>query len=216
MPYTMPNSRSTLVLHYTLQRFSAFVLCLQLAITFACAHPGEKDYFPLSVGSRWEYNGRLSSPKGRFDVLATIRVEGETIIRGRRYFKYVITSDMSALPKSPSHTEEIRYYRMAHDGIYFLRSKDIEGDEMLEMPLPIPLGVGWLSGTSEVRAESVGTVRTNNREYTNCLKVTYKGANNGQRVENYLAPSVGLVRAVFADVVGPGSSLELTLVKYER
>ncbi len=213
---SMPSPRLTSAPHYTLQMFRAFALCLLLAAAPSCSRPGVKDYFPLAASARWEYTGRLSSLNGQFDVPATIHVDGETIIRGKRYFKYVIASDFSAVTKSPRHSEEVRYYRATQDGVYFLRGKDTSGDELLEMPLPIPVGVSWLSGASEVRAERAGTVKAGGREYPDCLKVTYKSADGVKRVENYLAPGVGLVRAVFANAVGPGSSLEMTLEKYER
>ena len=187
-----------------------------IATASACAQTGGKNYFPLADDSKWEYTGRLYSPTGEFDVPASIHIEGETIIRGKRYLKYVIASDLSAVTKSPRRSEEVRYYRVTQDGIYFLLGKDTEGNELLEMPLPIPTGVSWLSGTSEVRAEHAGTVKAGEREYADCLKVTYKGAIGIRRTEYYLAPGVGIVKAVYADVVGPGSSLELTLEKYKR
>ena len=212
----MSNRQPMLEPHYTTQNFCAIALCLLLVAAPACAQAGGKEFFPLADGLKWEYAGRVSSPAGQFNVPASIHIEGETIIRGRRYFKYVITSDLSALTKSPRRSEEVRYYRMAQDGIYFLLGKDIGGDELLEMPLPIHVGVSWLSGTSEVQAERAGTIKAGGREYVDCLKVTYKGANSGRRTEYYLAPGVGIVKGVYADVVGPDSSLELTLEKYER
>jgi hypothetical protein len=187
-----------------------------IATASACAQTGGKNYFPLAGGSKWEYTGRLYSPTGEFNVPASIHIEGETIIRGKRYLKYVIASDLSAVTKSPRRSEEVRYYRATQDGIYFLLGKDTGGDELLEMPLPISTGVSWLSGTSEVRAEHAGTVKAGAREYADCLKVTYRGASGVRRTEYYLAPGVGIVRAVYVDVVGPGSSLELTLEKYKR
>lgn len=202
--------------HYTLQRFYVIVLCLLLTTASACAQTSSKDYFPLAAGARWKYTGRVSSPNGQFDVPTSIYISGETIIRGRRYLKYVIASDLSALTKSPRRSEEVRYYRAAQDGIYFLLGKDTEGGELLEMPLPILAGVSWLSGMSEARAEYAGTIKAGECEYADCLKITYMGASGVRRTEYYLAPGVGIIRAVYADVVGPGSSLELTLEKYER
>lgn len=187
-----------------------------IASASACAQAGRKDYFPLAAGARWEYAGRIFSPNGQFDAPTSIRIDGETIIRGKRYLKYVIESDLSAVTKSPRRSEEVRYYRASQDGIYFLLSKDTEGNELLEMPLPIPTGISWLSGTSEVWAEHAGTIMAGRNEYTECLKVTYKGVSGVRRTEYYLAPGVGIVRAVYVDVVGPSSRLELTLEKYER
>lgn len=212
----MPNPCLTSAAHYTPQRLYALTLCLVLVIASACAQAGGKDYFPLTANARWEYSGRLSSSNGQFAVPVSIHVDAETIIRGKHYFKYVIMSDMSAMTNSPKRSEEVRYYRATQDGIYFLLGEDTGGDELLEMPLPIPTGVSWLSGTSEVRAEHAGTVKADEREYADCLRVTYRGASGIRRTEYYLAPSVGIVKAVYTDVVGPGSSLELTLEKYKR
>ena len=215
-PKHMSSCQPMLELHYTTQKFFAVALCLLLAAAPACAQAGGKEYFPLADSSKWEYAGRVSSPSGQFDVPASIHIEGETIIRGRRYFKYVIASDLSALTKSSRRSEEIRYYRATQDGIYYLLGKDTGGDELLEMPLPITTGVSWLNGTSEVRAEHAGTIKAGGHEYVDCLKITYKGAGGVRRTEYYLAPGVGIVKGVYADVVGPGSSLELILEKYER
>jgi hypothetical protein len=86
---------------------------------------------------------------------------------------------------------------------------------VLEMPLPVPTGVKWLSGTAEVSAERAGTVKAGGREYSDCLKISYKGADGSRGAENYLAPGVGLVRAVLPGLFGPDSTLELTLVNYQ-
>jgi hypothetical protein len=109
----MPSPSLKSAPHYTPQCICSLTLCLLLATSSACARAGGQNYFPLVAGARWEYAGRLSSPRGQFDVPATIRVEDETIIRGRRYFKYVIESDLSAAVKAPRHSQEVRYYRTA-------------------------------------------------------------------------------------------------------
>lgn len=203
--------------HYTPRRFCAVALCLLFASVPACAESEGKDYFPLAVGARWEYAGRFNAPDGRrFDVPASIRVEGETIIRGRRYLKSVVESDFSAMAGSTRRTTEVRYYRRADDGLYYLRGQDTEGVERLDLPLPIPIGVTWLSGPAEAKAERAGTVKVGGREYRDCLKITYQGPIKEGRAAYYLAPGVGPVKIVFEEIVGPGSSLELELIKYER
>lgn len=211
----MPSPRLVVAPHYTPQGYFTLALCLLLAAVPACARAGERDYFPLTAGARWEYAGRLSSPNGQFDIPAVIHMGGETIIRGKRYLKYVIESDFSSMTKGPKRTEEVRYYRRAEDGIYFLLAKDTDGSERLEMPLPIPVGVNWLSGVSEVRAERAGMLKVGEREYSDCLKITYTGSGGANRVDYYLASGVGMVKSVYLDVVGPGSSLELNLVRYK-
>jgi len=211
----MQRPRPIAAPHYMPQSVCALALCLLLGVAPACARAGGKNYFPLAAGAQWDYAGRLNSPQGQFDVPATIHIDGETIIRGKRYFKYVIESDLSSMTKAPRRTQEVRYYRKAEDGIYFLPAKDIDGSERLEMPLPVPVGVSWLSGASEVRAERAGALKVGEREYEDCLKLTYTGTGSMNRVQYYLAPGIGMVKGVYLDVIGPGSSLELTLRKYE-
>ncbi len=202
--------------YYTLQTLAAFALCLLLAVVPACAqNDSRRDYFPLANGARWQYTGRLSSPNKQFDVPVTISIDGEIIIRGKRYLKYVIKSDLSAIRKEPRRSEEVRYYRTEQGGIYFLLSKDINGDDWLEMPLPLSAGTSWLSGTNEVRAERAGKIEAGGRDYADCLKITYMSAGGVKRTEYYLAPGVGIVRGLYVDVVGPGSSLEITLASYK-
>jgi hypothetical protein len=148
-------------------------------------------------------------------VRGTIHIDGETLINGKQYFKVVITTDLSGIPgAAPKQLEEVRYYRTAQDGIYFLPGQDIERPELLEMPLPIPIGVKWLSGATEVRAERAGTVKVGDREYNNCLKLTYKQSDGVRTTENYLAPGVGIIKTVYMNTTEPKSSIELTLEKY--
>lgn len=213
----MPSLSLVSALHYTARRFLAVALCLLLVAAPACARAQGKDYFPLAVGARWEYAGRFNAPDGRrFDVPAVIRVEGETIIRGRRYLKSVVEADFSAVAGYERRMRDVRYYRRAADGFYYLRGQDTGGEERLDLPLPIPIGVAWLSGPAEARAERAGTIKAGGREYRDCLKVTYRGPTNEGRGVYHLAPGVGHVKIVFEEIVGPGSSLELELIRYER
>jgi len=145
--------------HYTPQCLRAFILCLILTAISACAQAGRRDYFPLADGAEWEYVGSFSSARGKqFSVRMISRVEGQTIINGKRYFKFVTTSDFSDVPQIGRKVEDVRYYRVGEDGIYVLPNSDAGKPELLEMPMPIPVDVKWLSGATEVRAERVGTI----------------------------------------------------------
>jgi hypothetical protein len=203
--------------HYTLQRFCAITLCFTLVASSACARTGGKNYFPLSDGSRWEYSGRFSSGNGgQYSVRAISLVDGETLINGKRYFKLVTTADFSAVPTIGKKIEDVRYYRIAADGIYFRPGSDPRADktDLLEMPLPIPVGIKWLSGATEVQAESAGTLQINGQEYRNCLKITFKLADGFHTTMNYYAPGVGIVKIVYVNTSEPKSTAELTLDKY--
>lgn len=202
-------------LHYTPQWLRALTLCLILAGSPACAQAGRKNYFPIADGAKWEYVGNFSSASGKqFRVRMTSRVEGETLINGKRYFKFVTTSDFSGVPEAGRKVEDVRYYRAAEDGIYIRPSSDPNKPELLEMPTPIPVDVKWLSGATEVQAEHVGTIKVNGHEYIDCLKVTYKMADGVRVTENYLAPDVGIVKVLYVNTTEPQSTAELMLERY--
>lgn len=213
----MPSLRLTPVPHYTPQRFCAITLCLVLAATSACAQARGKNYLPLADGARWEYSGRFSSSHGgEYNVRAISQVDGEALINGKRYFKLVMTVDFSSVPTINRQVEDVRYYRFAEDGIYFRPGNDPSPDkpDLLEMPLPIPTGVKWLSGATEVQAERAGTLQLGGREYRDCLKVTFKLADSAHTTTNYYAPGVGIVKIVYVNTTEPKSTVELTLEKY--
>jgi hypothetical protein len=176
------------------------------------------DYFPLSDGAKWEYAGHYSSADGKeFGVRVTIRVDGETLISGRKYFKLVTASDsdISGSPEIGKHLEGVRYYRFATDGIYF-RPGDNDPDkpDVLELPLPVPVGVKWLSGMNEAQAKRAGTIWVGGHEYRDCLKVSFKLAGGTRSSENYYALGVGIVKIVYINTTPPQSTVELTLESY--
>lgn len=211
----MPRRRMSSKLHYTPQYLIAFILCLMLVATSACAQTGRRNYFPLADGAKWEYVGNFFSASGKqFSVRMTSRVEGQTLINSKRYFKFVTTSDFSDVPGIGRKIEDVRYYRVGHDGIYVLPDSEANKPELLEMPTPIPVNVKWLSGATEVQAEHVGTIKVNGHEYTNCLKVTYKMADGVRVTENYLAPDVGIVKVLYVNTTEPQSTAELMLERY--
>jgi len=187
-----------------------------IAAAPACAQASGKNYFPLADGGKWEYAGRFSSASGReFNVRATAKVDGETLINGKMYFKLVTVSDFTGVPGYDRHLEDVRYYRFAEDGIYVRPGNDPDKPDLLEMPLPIPVGVKWLSGTTETRAERAGTIRVGGRVYKDCLRVTFKLADGVRSTENYYASGVGIVKTVYVNTTEPKSVVELTLEKYE-
>ena len=206
----------TQIINLPQNRIALLILCWALNLVSACARPGGKDYFPLTDGSRWEYAGQASSSTGgrRVSIRATARVDGETLIQGKRYFKHVLTSDFSDVPEVGRVVEYVRYYRVGDDGIYFRLDDDPNRPELLEMPLPIPVGAKWLSGATEVQAERAGTVNLKGREYRDCLKLTFRQSDGLRTTENYLAPGVGVIKTVYVNTTEPKSTVELTLENY--
>jgi hypothetical protein len=190
--------------------------CSALALTIACTHANGKNYFPLSDKAKWEYTGHASSANSnQINFHATVRVDGETLINNKRYFKCVITSDLSNSPEMSKGLEAVRYYRVADDGIYVRLGNDPERPELLEIPLPIPIGTRWLSGATEVQAERASTINIGGREYKDCLKLTFRQSDGVHITEYYLAPDVGAVKVVYVNHTDPQSTIELTLDNYQ-
>src|SRR5437764_11155465 len=110
----MSNNRRSSLLHYTSYQLYALVFCCVLVPNISCARTYGGNYFPLRDGARWEYTGHFSSDNGRqYTARAIARVDGTTLIHGNRYFKYVISSDLSNVPGAPQSPIEVRYYRVA-------------------------------------------------------------------------------------------------------
>jgi hypothetical protein len=186
-----------------------------LATIPACAQPGGKNYFPLADGAKWEYTGRfISSTGGQFPARVIIQINSTTLIRGQRYYKYVTSGDFTGSPNVPTKLEQVRYYRAETGGIYFLPGNDLDGAERLAMPLPIPVGERWLSGSIEVTAERAGTIEVGGHKYADCLKLTYREPGGRRTNEDYFAPGVGMVKSVYINITPPQSTIELTLESY--
>lgn len=208
----MPSIHLVLASHYTSHRLCILALYLAVATIPAYAQQGVKDYFPLAVGSQWNYRGRFSSEGSKpVDLQGVARVSSKALIRGKKYYKYEITSNFSQVSRTHRLFKDVRYYRIDRDGIFILSGKDDEGPELLELPIPLRGGLKWSSGTAEARAERAGTVRLGGRSYYDCLKVSFKAADGARRTEYYLAPGVGVIKAVYTDSTEPASVLELTL-----
>lgn len=217
---SMSNCMSTLTLSSILRcskrQILVFLLCHISIVTLACAPAGGKNYFPLTDGAKWVYVGRTTSDnKPQISFHAIARIEGETLINGRRYFKFVTTVDSPNAALIGKSLEDVRYYRVADDGIYVRPGVDPDKPDLLELPLPIPIGQSWLSGATEVKAERAGIITVGGREYKDCLKITFKLADGLRTTENYHVPGVGIIKTVYVNNTEPKSVVELTLEKYE-
>jgi hypothetical protein len=183
----------------------------------AYAQRAAKDYFPLADGSQWSYKGRFSSEGSKPVALrGAARVSGKAFIRGKEYYKYVITSNFSEVSTAHRPFEDVRYYRVDRGSVFILSGKDGDGPELLEIPFPLRGGLKWSSGTAEALAERAGTMKLGGRTYSGCMKITYRAADGARSTEYYLAPGVGVIRAVYMDSTAPESVLELTLEEYKR
>lgn len=203
--------------HYKPQRFYAFALYLLITVSPACARAAGKDYFPLADNSKWTYTGTYRYADGRQVYMrANARVESRIIIRGKEYFKYVISPVFVGVPNAPKLSENVRYYRVGAGGIFLLPGRNPDGPELMELALPVRPGVRWLNGDAEALAESAGTMKAGGREYANCLKVSYRSSDSSVGTEYYLAPGVGIIKASFVNKSEPKAVMELTLEEYKR
>lgn len=213
----MLSPRLASVLHYTPHKFCIFALYFVIAAIPTYVQATGKNYFPLAIGSQWNYRGRFSSEGSKpVDLQGAARVSSKALIQGKEYYKYVITSNFSKVFKAPGPFEDVRYYRVGRGGIFIISGKNSEGLELLELPLPLRAGSRWSSGAAEARAESAGTVKIGGRSYYDCLKVSFKAADGARSTEYYLAPGVGVIKGVYKDSTAPASVMEMTLEAYKR
>lgn len=213
----MPILPLTSILRRSSCKILALALCHVFTLPIAFSQATGESYFPLNAGAKWEYTGHFSFTGGKpFPVRATMSVNGKILISGKRYFKFVLAADFSGLPAPRKPIKDIRYYRIAEDGIYVRSGEEPNKPELVEIPLPIPIGVKWSSGTAEAWAERAGTIKAGDNEYADCLKISYKAADGARSTEYYLAPGVGVIRAIYTDTNEPKSVMELTLKEYTQ
>ncbi len=213
----MSNLRQFVIHLYRSDKFYALVLCCFVTATLGCSQSYRKNYFPLADGARWQYSGSITSPDGsQLPLQVVIRVDGLTLINNQRYFKFVISPAFQNTPNAPKINDEVRYYRVAPDGIYFLSSRDTSKPERIEIPLPIPLGLKWLTGTGEMQAESAGTMKAAGREFRDCLKLSYRQADGAHSIDYYLAPDVGMIKFIDITGIGPQSTTMEWLLDYYK
>jgi hypothetical protein len=138
------------------------------------------------------------------------------LINNQRYFKFVVSAAFQNLLGAPKINDEVRYYRVAPDGIYFLSSRNTSKPERIEISLPIPIGVKWLTGTGEMQAERAGTMKAAGREFRDCLKLSYRQTGEAHSVDYYLAPDVGMIKMVDVSGTGPqATTMEWLLDDYK-
>ena len=174
-------------------------LCLLVIFLSSCLKYDEVDYHPMSVGSKWEYTGKVKLGSGKvFTVKSTGLIEDREIINGKEYYKLVTTYEDS--PVSPPQT--VSYLRKARDGIYLVTGEQKDKPELLSNPLPLTVGKTWgLPSHSpavkgEYRVEGIETIFLRNTRYEGCLKIYLQQENDGVKGEriDYVAPNIGVVK----------------------
>jgi hypothetical protein len=192
-----------------LKRVLLILACLTLA---ACSKPKGSEYFPSPrVGSRSEFAVELGGLLGVQHATMVSRVDEETTIQGKNYFKSIST--FSGIPGVDQQTS---YSRVAPEGVYILDGDDLAKPEYLDTPFPVGVGNSWKSigPTSQSNYSVIGveTVDTPTRTFKNCLRLTFKRHDKSGLTEGtqYLAPGIGLVRMV---ATASGVPVTFTLVK---
>jgi hypothetical protein len=176
----------------------------------------EIDYNPMSVGSKWEYVGKMKTGAGKtISVKSRGFIEGTETINGKEYYKLVTTYEGS--PGFPPKT--VSYLRKGDDGIYLVAGEQKDKPELLSTPVPLKKGTRWSLAShspslkGEYHVEGIETVVLNNVTYEDCLKIYLQQENNGVKGEriDYVAPNVGVIKQLvtFGDIL-----IEVYLEKY--
>ena len=185
------------------------VVCLTLT---ACSKPKGSEYFPSPrTGSRSEFAIELGGLLGVQHASMISRVDEETALQGKRYFKSV-----STFAGIPGLDQQISYSRVAPEGIYVIDGDDPTKPEYLDTRFPVTVGGSWesIGPTSRTSYSVVGieTVDIPLRTFKNCLRLAFKRQDKSGLTEGtqYLAPDIGLVKMV---ATGSGVPMTFTLVK---
>lgn len=183
-----------------MKRKIAYIIVILMAL-FSCSKQSSipkqegENYFPQgSMGSKWEYLIRMSTPSGNKDGLLTIQIEGKEKINGKEYLKQSFL-----LSAQPGAKPQISYTRRTRDGIYKIDPSSKAKSEFLLIPFPLKVGKTWTVKKSDGEmistAEKIETIEIRGRVYKDCLKITMRGNSRSQPLEgySYFAPDVGEV-----------------------
>jgi hypothetical protein len=187
--------------------YAKVVVCLLVILLTSCMERHEVDYNPMSVGSIWEYVGKMKTGSGKIvTVKSKGLIEGKETINGKEYYKLVTTYDGS--PGFPPKT--VSYLRKTKNGIYLISGEQKDKPELLSTPLPLKKGTTWQLASyspslkGEYRVEGIETVVLNGVTYKNCLKIYLQQVNDGVKGErvDYVAPNVGVIKQLvtFGDI----------------
>jgi hypothetical protein len=174
------------------------LIFLIIAMLCSCAQDQGEKYFPVpSQGTQWDYSVEYLTPSGAQKGNLSIRIEGNELINGKQYYK-----QLTLIPGEPDAKPQISYNRRTKEGIYKIEGKHKDKPEYLSTPFPISVGSTWTVQTPEgarhYKAESTDTIKIANREYKDCLKVTFIGQKGSMAFNgtSYLAPGIGEVKSI--------------------
>jgi hypothetical protein len=191
-------------------------VCLLVILFASCMKQQEVDYNPMSVGSIWEYVGKMTTGSGEtVTVKSKGLIEGKETINGKEYYKLVTTYEGS----SGFPPKTVSYLRKTDEGIYLVVGEQKDKPELLSTPLPLKKGTTWKLAThspsleGHYRVEGKETVVLNGVTYEDCLKIYLQQENDGVKGErvDYVAPNVGVIKQL---VTFGAISIEVKLDKY--
>ncbi len=196
--------------------YKFFILSALVILSFSCLKHDKADYYPMSVGARWEYSGQMRLQSGEFFKVKSVgSIVDKEIINGKEYYKLVTTYEGS--PGTPPQT--VSYLRKTEEGIYLVTDDQKDKPELLSTPLPLKVGRTWelesySSGVKgRYRVEGRETIYVLGKKYEDCFKVYLQQEKEGLRGErlDYVAPNVGVVKQL---VTYGDASLEVNLERY--
>ncbi len=189
--------------------FVALLAAVALLVTSCDLFGGDKaGYYPMTVGSTWEFQGWMTTEQVDQDTIFTSKTHAEvtqkvTLAGGEEASEFVMTeSTHMRLPQETtivyvdtSYARETDNYVLAYD------SKD-DTDPDTVLALPLEEGKTWTihtSGDTTLSAKVIGKETTNvpAGEYKNCWKVeitTNVGSDATPTMHYWYADGVGRVK----------------------
>lgn len=187
-----------------------------LLISSPSVFAGE-DFYPLDVGSRWEYSMEIEDSGAKMERKMEERCVGIEMINGKRYFKVV-----KGMVGGPSK-QVTGYIRKGEDGVYAIDGRYPDGPEQTLMKLPLTMGTTWVNMTpsgkeTTYRVEGRETVYVRGRRYPDTVKIHARQKTRNREYEgySYYAPNVGQVKVVKRQKNDPSSSMKMELLAFEE
>ena len=166
-------------------------------------------YCPLHVGDEWTYTIAFIEPKGPVSVVPDhSRIRGTSKRSGKTYFAF------EQWGKDPAEKETTSYVRKDKKGVHTTFERAEKGAEVLWLSFPLKIGATW-KYDAEMTCTVLGweNVTIGTMTYKNCCHVVTKMADGSFTRDEWLAPSIGLVKS--EDVVAVGPKRTKTLVEFK-
>lgn len=172
------------------------------------AQPSSKDYFPLSQGSTWSYQGA-----GNEFASFTREVIFSSANQAQIKESNGGTVSASIYEFSENALKRVYFQGESYQPVNLLTKGFKSNDSTVILKEPLQPGKEWTTGSGQRRiAQNDAQVQTPAGTFSNCIKIEISEKNSSALTYEYYAKGVGLVKREFVD---GGAIISSTLEKYQ-